>query len=206
MTDRYVDKGYRLLHWATSIEALCPKCGETGLIKGNPKWKEWSATFHCPCCFHSLKTTDNIWLGPVRATGSRPCCSCGHKWVTIDTTFSNISQIKSMTAATQCAICKSPNQVSLEFSRTETEDHGMDPYFGLKLALTQQTRHGIIWVYDAEHLAQLKAYVTAKLRESSDEKWSYFNRLPTWIKSAKTRQEVLKAVAKLEQRLKNKRA
>ncbi len=62
--------------------------------------------------------------------------------------------------------------------RTEPFDHAIEPFFGLTLALKEETRLGTVWAYNAEHLNQLKLYISAKLRESATYKWSYFTRLP----------------------------
>ncbi len=201
MSTRYIDEGYPLLHWATSIEAVCPKCGGVGVIDGNPMWRDWRATFLCHSCSHSMKTERDGWHGPVLGMGNRPCRSCGHKWVRAEKEFEDPSKIKSESSNTKCPQCNSENEVALEFTRTEPSDHAIDPFFGLELVLKEPTRHGTVWVYGAEHLKHLKEYTAAQHRVASGTKWSYFTRLPKWVKSAKNREAILKAVTKLERRL-----
>jgi predicted RNA-binding Zn-ribbon protein involved in translation (DUF1610 family) len=65
MSTRYTDEGYPLLHWETSIEVICPKCGGVGVIDGNPTWRDWRATFLCHSCSHSMKSERDGWHGPV---------------------------------------------------------------------------------------------------------------------------------------------
>lgn len=201
MSTRYVDKGYPLLYWATDIEAVCPECNGVGVIDGNPYWRDWRATFLCHSCSHSLKTDRDSWHGPVLGTGRRPCGSCGHKWVHFEKIFDDARTAKSEMANTRCPQCKSENIVSLDFIHAKPVDNAIDPFFGLDLALKEDTRHGTVWVYGAPHLEQLKRYTSAQLRESNGMKWSYFTRLPKWLKISKNRELVLKAISKLEKRL-----
>jgi hypothetical protein len=79
----------------------------------------------------------------------------------------------------------------------------IDPHFGLPLLLVEAGRFGPIWAYNAEHLAALKGYISATLRErtSSAGNKSLFSRLPAWMKTAKNRDSVSKRLAKLEGRL-----
>jgi len=76
--------------------------------------------------------------------------------------------------------------------------------YGHTLYLTEQTRLGEIFVYNKIHLQYLKAYIEADLRERTywNVSKTYFNRLPSWIKSARHRKEVLKAISRLEEKLK----
>ena len=201
MSTRHIDEGFPLLHWATEIEAVCPKCNGVGVISGNPYWKDWRATFLCHSCSHSLKTERDSWHGPVLGMGRRPCNSCGHKWVHIKKVFDDSSKAKSETAKTKCPQCKTDNEVSLKFTPTEPIDHAIDPFFGLELSLKEDTRHGTVWAYGAKHLEQLKLYTSAQLREGDGTKWSYFTRLPKWLKTSKNRALVLKAITKLEKKL-----
>lgn len=201
MSTRYIDEGYPLLHWATSIEAVCPNCGGVGVIDGNPMWRDWHATFRCHSCSHSMKTDRDGWHGPVLGMGKRPCRLCGHKWVQVEKEFEDGSKIKSENVNTKCPRCNSDNDITLEFTRTEPSDHAIDPFFGLELALKEPTRYGIVWAYGAEHLMQLKEFIAAQHRVASGAKWSYFTRLPKWIKTAKNRKTILKAIDKMEQRL-----
>jgi len=80
-----------------------------------------------------------------------------------------------------------------------------DPYFGLPLRLQTPTRHGVLFAYNGDHLAWIEAYVAAPLRErridSGRANRSIVSRLPQWVKSAKNREDVLRAVARLRRSL-----
>ncbi|MFE7645800.1 hypothetical protein [Streptomyces phaeoluteigriseus] len=70
------------------------------------------------------------------------------------------------------------------------------------LWLSTRTRHGEVWAYNLEHLDLLRRFVAASLRERDPwyehgRKMTYIARLPAWIKSAKNRTEVLRAIDRL---------
>lgn len=51
----------------------------------------------------------------------------------------------------------------------------------------------------------LEGYVGAKLRERTNKgRSSFLSKLPKWIKSAKNREEILKGIAKLKEKLNGK--
>ncbi|MFF2775531.1 hypothetical protein ACFVU3_11530 [Streptomyces sp. NPDC058052] len=77
-----------------------------------------------------------------------------------------------------------------------------DPYFGVPLWLQTDTRHGRLWAYDLAHLDLIRRYVQAPLRErapwyETGRKMTLVARLPAWIKRAKNRDEILRAVRRL---------
>lgn len=78
----------------------------------------------------------------------------------------------------------------------------VDWYFGLDLWLKTSCCGEMLWVYNRKHLDFLENYVSAKLRERMPHRnKSLASRLPKWIKSAKNRDQVLKAIAKLKEKL-----
>jgi len=81
---------------------------------------------------------------------------------------------------------------------------GVDPFLGYSLYLKEETPYGSLWVYNADHLAHLKAYIEAKERVKTyadryfSYYMSYFHKLPLWVKSAKNRTMILRKIATLE--------
>lgn len=100
-----------------------------------------------------------------------------------------------------CPISKRiyPNQFDIrkQFNR----GFNTDPYFGYCLTLCVSTRNGLVFAYNQEHINCLKDYISANLRQRTylNTNKTYFNRLPAWIKSARNRKEILKAILRLEQ-------
>jgi hypothetical protein len=78
----------------------------------------------------------------------------------------------------------------------------VDWYFRLPLWLEISCCGERLWAYNRKHLEMLDAYVGAKLRERTVKgRNSFLSKLPKWIKSAKNRDEILKAIGKLRGKL-----
>jgi hypothetical protein len=75
----------------------------------------------------------------------------------------------------------------------------VDPYFRLPLWLQADCCGKLLWAYNAEHLDLLESYVAARLRErrATPGSMSMVARLPAWLKSAKHRDEILRAIRRL---------
>jgi hypothetical protein len=84
---------------------------------------------------------------------------------------------------------------------------GRDPFLGLPLWLATPCCGETLSAFNARHLAALEAFALAELRErrrDAEHGWSnaaFTSRLPKWIKLAKNRAEVAKALARLRARL-----
>ena len=82
----------------------------------------------------------------------------------------------------------------------------VDWYFHLPLWLQIGCCGETLWAYNAAHLDFIESYVRAKLREHArgEHGWSnqaLANRLPRWMKDAKNREDILKCVQKLREKL-----
>ncbi|MER5439786.1 hypothetical protein [Streptomyces sp. NPDC002790] len=92
------------------------------------------------------------------------------------------------------------------FSLYRGRGEATDPYFRLPLWLQAETRHGRLWAYGPEHLELIRQFVQAPLRERAPwdaqvKKMTLVARLPTWIKSAKNRNEVLRVIGRIRSSL-----
>ncbi|MFK8004013.1 MAG: hypothetical protein AB8H86_30895 [Polyangiales bacterium] len=77
----------------------------------------------------------------------------------------------------------------------------VDPYLRLPLWLRCAVGAETLWAYNVEHLDFLHSYLSGTLRKRTpNEKSSLVTRLPAWMKSAKRRDDVLKGLARLQQR------
>jgi hypothetical protein len=75
----------------------------------------------------------------------------------------------------------------------------VDWYFRLPLWLQISCCNETLWAYNLKHLEIIEQYVSAKLRERTKKgRNSFLSKLPGWIKSAKNRNEILKAIEKLK--------
>ncbi|KAB1982887.1 TFIIB-type zinc ribbon-containing protein [Streptomyces triticiradicis] len=77
----------------------------------------------------------------------------------------------------------------------------VDPYFQRPLWLRASCCGNTLWAYNLRHLDLLEAYVQAKLRERGElapgAPTSLVERLPTWLKTAKNRTEILRTIKRL---------
>jgi hypothetical protein len=81
-----------------------------------------------------------------------------------------------------------------------------DPFFDLPLWLQAATRHGSVWAYNVEHLQLIRRFVRAPLRErapwyETGPKMTFIARLPAWMKRARNRTEVLRALDRMQSSL-----
>jgi hypothetical protein len=100
-----------------------------------------------------------------------------------------------------CGLSRARDSRTVTLSRG-TAQPATDPYFGMPLWLQVETRHGWLWAYNLEHLDLIRRFVRAPLRErapwyDTGHKMTLVARLPAWIKRAKNRDEVLRAVSRI---------
>ncbi|KZE14719.1 hypothetical protein C1N83_20865 [Priestia aryabhattai] len=79
-----------------------------------------------------------------------------------------------------------------------------DWYFQLPLYLQIECSGNTLWGLNLEHLNYIENYIEAELRESHPYYLSVESRLPKWMKLAKNRSEVLRAIKKLKVKLNEK--
>lgn len=80
-----------------------------------------------------------------------------------------------------------------------------DWYFQEPLWLQINCCGETLWAYNFKHLEFIENYVTARLRRRiPNQNQSLASRLPKWIKNAKNREEIIKAIAKLKEKLNGK--
>ncbi len=73
-----------------------------------------------------------------------------------------------------------------------------DWYFRFPLWLQISCCNQTLWAYNFKHLEIIEQYVAAKLRERTKKgRNSFVHKLPNWLKLAKNRDEILKAIGKL---------
>ncbi|MET9466652.1 hypothetical protein ABZY44_17965 [Streptomyces sp. NPDC006544] len=100
-----------------------------------------------------------------------------------------------------CGTAKEWTGGSVAWHRSPHEP-ATDPHFDVRLWLQTETRHGWVWAYGPEHLGLIRRFVEAPLREGipwhdHGRKMTVVARLPAWMKQAKNRDEVLRAIARI---------
>lgn len=102
-------------------------------------------------------------------------------------------------------VCLNCSHVELSDGKKTIGGTALDWYFGRPLWLQISCCGNTLWAYNKRHLEFLEKYVSAKLRERVPKvNKSVASRLPNWIKSAKNREDVLKAIGKLKEKLNGK--
>ncbi len=80
-----------------------------------------------------------------------------------------------------------------------------DPHYQQPLWLQMSCCGETLWAYNEKHLDFLESYVTAKLRETAPDNTvrnsTLASRLPAWIKSAKNRDDILRCIGRLRDKL-----
>ncbi|RDZ29432.1 hypothetical protein [Lysobacter silvisoli] len=211
---RHRDDGRWLGAYAERVEVRCPRCDAPGTVRAQWASHRWNAVYVCAHCGLDARSEREDWLGAVYRWGRRPCGYCGHQWLHARQCLPNrgerMSTLPQQRVAAQtdtlparCSVCGHESQVTLSAIRCVEQRDGWDPHFGLPLRLIEPTRAGLLWAYNAEHLAELRRYVAADQRErrGATHGKSMIARLPTWMKLARHRPLVLKALDRLHRQL-----
>lgn len=204
---RHRDEGRSLGVFADRIEVSCPRCGQAGVVRADWRDRQWHALFVCTHCALEARNERCDWFGEVCVYGRRPCGYCGHQWLRIDRIRPASTQARHVhecspsgldeSLPVQCPICKRSSEVKIDAMRRRG-GNGLDPHFGLPLRLVETTRAGLLWVYNAQHLDELRRYIAADQRERRIvANRSMISRLPTWMKLARHRPLMLKSLDRL---------
>lgn len=151
----------------------------------------------CPNCLYSQE-------GPKESFQVELDCKCFNCAADIKINIPNVND-KKETIAVKCKECGVTENYKPRNTRSkwiyEYNGRQSDPYFQLPLWLTENVKGNLLWAYNYEHLGYLKDYISADLREKNGRVgWTMVEKLPEWMKSAKNRTSVLKAIEKLEKK------
>lgn len=95
-----------------------------------------------------------------------------------------------------CGFTRHHDGTALGISRS-----GEDPCFGYPLWYRRETSKGRLWASHHSQLEEMRAYVAASNRDRSHmDTWrnqGYLTRLPGWVRSAKNREMVVKALDRM---------
>lgn len=197
-SERFVDTGKSLMAFADEVLVSCATCGSQGVVYANWYPYKWAAHFECDECRLKLNSEMGHWVGPVRLSGRQPCGYCGYKWLTPSIEYTTPPADYPTQIAADCHECGHQTFVNASLDRNSPDDRCCDPHFGLPLRLATSTRHGTVWAYNQRHLIELSGYITAKLRtRQKSGNSAMFSRLPKWMKLAKHREEIAKALCRL---------
>ena len=193
-TTRYKDEGFRISYFKKEIFVHCPECDKRALVSNDAKS---NVKLICPNCHFRQNGFKTIYYLEVKFY----CSNCAER---IERCIK--SNDKKESVKVQCPKCEithsyQPRVIPMNVSNFDSKGEEADPYYNLPLWLKGQIKNNTLWAYNYEHLEYLKKYVEAKLRTRSGYYFmSVAEKLPTWIKSSKNRNDIIKLINKLEKK------
>ena len=105
---------------------------------------------------------------------------------------------------TKCSFIKTKPDKKLKYGFYM--DIMIDTYFGFELWLQIRCCGTSLYAFTQRHLKFIENYIEADLRERKQDEFGWRNsslasRLPQWIKSSKNREQLIKSIKKLKQKL-----
>ena len=179
------------------VAVCCHRCDTPGWVIARWEPYRWTARFRCTGCSSALDSGD--WVGRFACWAASPVDSVGISGCMCAGGFP-LACLRLHRSLARCAQCDRSTEVTVT-TRPLRDAEPADPHFGLPLRLVESTRAGLLWAYNAEHLQALHEYTSATLREGRGHHRSMFSRLPQWMKLARNRVLLQRAVARLQRRL-----
>ena len=173
----------------------CPKCGQKATVTRN---EYTDKHLKCSCCFHT--ETKSFFGYDISAKGF--CMKC-ERYVRIpikDESKGNFLEVHA-----PCPHCGDVQQwyidkVKQQWYNLGEVNKGIESYFGCELYLLSSFRGQLMWALNDEHLDYLIEFVAAGLRERPAgylAKKTQGFLIPTFMKTAKNRESVLRILRKL---------
>ncbi len=201
---RYVDRGGLLAGFGTAAVVVCPKCGGRAKVRAKSKYARpfvpTETRLSCSTCSFAIAPNEWRWLGPILGYAKERCSNCGFKWLEHQIRRKSVMGEPQNSVCVACPSCGMVSRISIgwTFNRFGTP---VDPVFGLPLWLKTSCRGETLWAYNEEHLARLRAYVAATLRERTiSSRGGMISKLPSWMSAAKNRDAVLSCIDRLERK------
>lgn len=203
MNLKHKDTGQPLFVHMDEVLVLCGRRGKPGAVQASGRFYWWKARLRCAHCLLTLNNDNGDWLGAVVFRVRRPCGYCGHKWLYAGKPFTKMPVRDMSSLQVTCPKCARAAALPVMAETQKPAPYAVAPHFGMPLHVGVNTRLGVVWAYNARHLAKLKAYVSATLGEHTrgNIARALFARLPAWIKLARNRDSVLQAILRLERKL-----
>lgn len=199
---RFQDPGTSIYSYWNHVLVRCPRCKSCAEVRrtGSPLFGP--ARLTCLACSYTAQAGQEagsrpslLWRGATRGYIRRRCGHCG-RWLPNTLTRRRRAQL-AQPVRVFCPGCRHTTDVTAEYL-SPLSDEPLDPVFGLPLWLQMPFKGKLLWAYNPEHLRFIKDFVSASLRDKALYHRSAASRLPSWIKSAKHREDLLRAITRLE--------
>ena len=176
----------------------CPNCKHEALVTvDRPYWRNHGKLI-CKNCMHSENAAD---LVRYKTIVKRHCDNCGKEFESVIP--DQKEKVKEITIpCPYCGITRTYQPKNEKYKAGyQSKDGATDPIFNLPLWLQTEVRGNLFWAYNREHLDEIKQYVASKLRErQTTTHTTMVERLPNFIKDAKNRKAIVKAIEKLQRK------
>lgn len=193
-TSRFKDEGNSIYGYLNNIFVHCPNCSKRASITKKEKNFWGDIELKCPNCHFYQKNRIETFDQEIKFF----CSNCAEK---VTRLVENV-KVKKEFVKVRCPNCQTTNPYKPRYIKKQWiyKSHGNgDPFLNLPLWLSGKVKSNIFWAYNYRHLEYLKRYVQAKLRTRHDGAYSSMvEKLPSWIKSEKNRDEIIKRIEKLE--------
>ena len=195
---RFKDGNFTLYNFKNNVFVVCPKCTLRAIVKSessSPRLAE--KILSCPNCHfskHGRKETYRVELN----------CNCSNCSAEINLTIPIVNEKKELISVNckSCGITQNykPRNIAQEWMYSSNGE-AVEDYFGLPLWISSNFKGFTFWAYNYEHLEYLKKYISADLRERNNRTfWTMVEKLPTWMKSSKNREKLIKLIDDLERK------
>lgn len=201
MVKRFYDIPYHTFSFWTDMVVVCPMCGKAGTVHYDKERN--TAIFRCESCYTAKET---LPYGSYGFEATVQCTSTGRYFrvpIPVDKIHGQKTRVK-------CPFCE-------EFILGDVSDkrnqpivfadirHAEDPYFHYSLYFQASYRGKTIWALNREHLQYLIDYLSADIRTVQSDFHNTYktmrsqsDTLPTFMKTAKNRDGIVKLLAKLQ--------
>ena len=198
---RFNDLPYSTFSIFSKMVVVCPECGKAGTVCYNKERKR--AVFQCGFCYRKEEMVPGEKSG-MEVTAQ--CTSTG-KYIRI---LMPAEKIHGQKVRFHCPYCKEFVIGNVEdmnkprFVVFEEIRNASDPYFHYSFYFKASFRGKTIWALNRQHLQYLIDYLSADIRTVQPDFYETYKTmrsqsdvLPTFMKTAKNREGIVKALKKL---------
>ena len=197
---RFIDEPYfsyaAFGKYASGLDVKCPKCCGQGVVTAN----RGISSFQCMHCGYAMTKEQASYRYDVRNL----CVHCG-RYYRLDINEPDRQRFPVLRVA--CPYCGTvmlgrvrKKQMAPVFYISKIKA-GREPFFGLELWFLASFRGRPVWALNREHLAYLIDYLSADLREKPCNMPgpTQADHLPTFMKTAKNRERIVKLLKKMQE-------
>lgn len=203
---RFVDQLYSSDTYLKIVDdgfcVVCPKCGGPGLVKGEREDGRYfiqAKFFKCYSCYYSQEQPRDNRV--YKAAAFCPECE-RHVRVDIDGNYGGA--VLNVT----CPHCKAMVPAKTKKADNPTCHYGVnidglsvtEPNFGYELYFLSSFKGKAVFAYNRRHLQYLIDFIGADLREKPTRLGGITRHVPTFMKLAENRKDMLKILGRLQQK------